>query len=64
MGYIINTYSLLKTLKEVDHLGDTYRWVKHIKIYIKEIRRESVNWIELAQVMSQWSNTFMILAFA
>jgi hypothetical protein len=41
-----------------------YRWVDNIKIYLKEIGWNGVDWIKLAQGMDQWRvlvNTVMNL---
>jgi hypothetical protein len=41
--------------KERDHLGrPRRRWVGNIRMYLREIGRDCVDWIDMAQNRDQW----------
>jgi len=42
-----------ENLKGIDHLEDC-RWEGNIRIDLREIRWEGVNWIHLAQIGDRW----------
>jgi hypothetical protein len=51
----------LENLKGRDQLGDRYRWDDYIKISLKEVGYEVVNWSHLAEDRDHWQPTVNIV---
>jgi len=56
MGQIRNAYNILVGNREGKRPLERRRrrWKDNIKVYLKEIWREDMDWIELAQFMVHW----------